>query len=422
MRFFTKASISNNLSFTPEGFLVCANVPIARTGDQIYYAGEVPITPDQNGAITITRSPEAVFDPAAIASFEGKPVTMTHPEGEVTPDTWKEVSIGHTQNIRKGEGIESDALYGDLLIMEKDAIKAVLEHEIREVSCGYDAEYEKTGPGRGKQLNIRGNHVALVERGRCGALCAIHDHKGEKTMKMKGLLQKFPKLQKFVDGLTVVEHRELESALTEDGTLTTDQRVERLEKAVNGLVKFLKDAAFEGEETEEEESEEEKEKKKKAAADKRAKDAEEEKKEEEEATKAKDCAYMQKDAAPAMQEILYRSSILAPDLSRPTMDSVKTMDRKAFNDTCCLLKRRSLDAATRTEDGKKAVEAFTKGADVFTADCAMVDTAFIGASEIMKHKNTSDGVKRTVKDFGGALTVAEINKQNADFWAKKGGA
>lgn len=417
MRFFTKASISNNLSFTPEGFLVCANVPIARTGDQIYYDGEVPITPDQNGAITITRSPEEVFHPAAMASFEGKPATMTHPEDEVTPDTWKEVSIGHTQNIRKGEGLESDALHADLLIMEKDAIKKILEREIREVSCGYDAEYEETAPGRGRQTNIRGNHVALVERGRCGALCAIHDKKGEQPVNF---------IKKFLDALSPEEKKEAKAVLgaTQDGDTTLDQRIDRLEKAVSGLAKIVKDAAFEGKESEEEESEEEKEKKKKAS-DKRAKDAEEEEKEKEE-EKAKDCAakdaaYMAKDAAPVMQEILYRSSILAPDLSRPTMDAVKIMDRKTFNDTCCLIKRKSLDSATRTEDGKKAVEAFTKGADVFTADCAMIDTAFIGASEIMKHKNTSDGVKRTVKDFGGARTVAEINKQNAEFWAPKQG-
>ena len=93
MRFFTTSSISNNLSFTPEGFLVCANVPIARTGDQIYYDGEVPITPDQNGAITITREPTEVFDAAAMSSFEGKPVTMTHPDDTVTPETQEEVPV-----------------------------------------------------------------------------------------------------------------------------------------------------------------------------------------------------------------------------------------------------------------------------------------------------------------------------------------
>src|SRR5512135_1974540 len=111
MRFHTAIELGRNTARTPEGFLLCRNVPIARTGDQIYYAGEIPVTPDQNGAITITREPDQVFDPTAMASFEGKPVVILHPDDYVTPDNWSELAKGHMQNIRQGEGIESDALY-----------------------------------------------------------------------------------------------------------------------------------------------------------------------------------------------------------------------------------------------------------------------------------------------------------------------
>lgn len=54
------------------------------------------------------------------------------------------------------------------------------------MSCGYEAEYLQTGDGKGKQSNIRGNHVALVTKGRAGETCAIHDnHKGVFMSKLK---------------------------------------------------------------------------------------------------------------------------------------------------------------------------------------------------------------------------------------------
>jgi uncharacterized protein len=444
MRFYSTSDISTNISKTPEGFLLCRNVPISRTGEQTYYEGEVPVTAGEGGVIIIERLPEDVFHPEAMASFEGKPVTLRHPEDAVTPDNWRNLSIGHTQNIRKGEGIEGDACYGDILIMDAKAIQLVIDREIREVSCGYDAEYVEVLPGRGRQVNIRGNHVALVEQGRCGSLCAIHDAVKNKDSKkgepaMKGLFKKM------FGSLTADEQKEL-GVTVHDSALTVDQRLDKMEHNIGLILKAIKDAASEGKETEEEEekekkaaadkeTEEEEEKEKKAAADKKAKDeaAEEEEKkgkketedEEKEKEETKDCSYgKSQDSAPVLQDILYRSSILAPELRPLTADALPS--KRSFKDACCLHKRKALDAAFKTEDGRKAVVPFLAGksdVDFFTADCATVDVAFIGASEVMKatsqtrvtHKGTNDMLR-------GAVTPADLNKKNAAFWAdKKGG-
>ncbi len=418
MRFFSTSDISKNLSLTPEGFLVCKNVPIARTGDQVYYEGEVPVTADHNGAITITRDPDEVFDAMAIASFEGKPVTMHHPEGEVNPENWSELSKGHAQNVRQGDGIEGDVLMADIIIMEKDAIKRVMDREIREISCGYDAEYVETAPGRGKQVNIRGNHIALVDRGRCGSLCAIHDSKTKDFTKggseMKGIWKKF------VASLTADEQKELKAATADEG-LTIDQKVDKLSTTMDKVLKAMKDASEEEEKKKKEtEDEEEEEKKKKAAQD--ARDAEEEEKKKE--AESKDCYGKSKDAAPVLQDILYRSSILAPELHPLTADSIKS--KKTFDETCCFHKRKALDASFKTEDGKAAILPFLAGktsVDFFTADCAVCDMAFIGASEIMKQKSTQDRVSHKVSDFfKGGISVKDINAANDKFWNdKKGG-
>ncbi len=426
MLFHTKIDISKNKSLTPEGFLVCRHVPIARTGEQIYYEGEVPITPGSDGVIVITRDPEEVFHPEAIASFEGKPITMHHPEDAVSPENWQILTRGHAQNVMRGEGLENDALYADLLIMEQETIKSVMNDDIREISCGYDAEYEETSPGRGKQHNIRGNHIALVEKGRCGALCAIHDHKSEKSKEGGKTMSKFKEflgaLSKLIkDAEPMADDKDKKETKDEESAVLA--RLDKIENILAELVKSDKEVhASMDKKGKDEESEEAKEKEKKEGE---AEDEESEE-EKEKKKKAEDCYGQSKDAAPVMQEVLYRSSILAPELSRPTMDEVKKYTKKAFDQECCRIKRRSLDAAFNTKDGKAAIEPFWKlpPADFFTADCSAIDVAFIGASEVLKKAGASkDRAKLSAQDFGKAVTPSTINEQNRSFWdgRNKGG-
>lgn len=175
--FYTTQSIGDTQEMTPDGFLLCRNVPIARTGSQLYAAGEIPVEPDKNGLIRIERSEDEVFRPETVASFNGKPVVDEHPpSGKITPDSYRVHSAGVVINPRRGDGYKHDSnfLFADLLIQDKEAIQAVRDGK-REVSAGYDAEYQQISPGHGRQRNIVGNHVALVHKGRCGPLCAIGD-------------------------------------------------------------------------------------------------------------------------------------------------------------------------------------------------------------------------------------------------------
>ena len=163
---------------TPEGFLVCSGVPIARTGDYEYFAseGQSPgIQPDADGRIISRRDPEQVFAPAALASFEGKPVTLGHPPVDaVTPETWREYAVGTVKDVRRGQGDDADKVIADLVISDAAAIAAI-EDGLRELSCGYDVTLEQVEPGIERQTMIRGNHVALVDAGRAGSECAIRD-------------------------------------------------------------------------------------------------------------------------------------------------------------------------------------------------------------------------------------------------------
>lgn len=190
-------TISPNQIETGEGFLICKNVPIARTGTQDYLGSELGLSGgDSSRIIAVIRSPDEVFSEAAMASFEGKPVTNDHPPGLIGPDDVKNYEMGHAQNIRRGTGEWKDFMIADLHIHDRDLIDAI-QNGKREISCGYECDYVKNTDGTYSQKNIRGNHVAVVDRGRAGKRAAILDsdkNKAEKperkAMSKKGLFFK----------------------------------------------------------------------------------------------------------------------------------------------------------------------------------------------------------------------------------------
>ncbi|MCI8440877.1 MAG: DUF2213 domain-containing protein [Oscillospiraceae bacterium] len=162
--------ISEHMTDTPEGYLVCRDVPIARTGDMVYRAGELELEGDPDRLVTVRREEAEVFSPAAIASFEGKDVTAGHPAEMVGPENHAAYTKGHVQNVRR----EGELLVADLLIKDAALISDIRNNIVREVSCGYHCQYVPDGSGY-RQAHIRGNHVAVVSRGRAGREVAIKD-------------------------------------------------------------------------------------------------------------------------------------------------------------------------------------------------------------------------------------------------------
>ncbi len=165
-------TISPNQIETGEGFLICRNVPVARTGDMEYLSCELGFP--GMGIVKVHRSPEEVFSDAALASFEGKPVTDGHPPELVSSETATLYERGHAQNIRRGAEEWDGYVIADLHIHDRSLIQAV-QNGKREISCGYECEYIDNGDGTYSQKNIRGNHIAVVTRGRAGKRAAILD-------------------------------------------------------------------------------------------------------------------------------------------------------------------------------------------------------------------------------------------------------
>lgn len=165
---------------TRDGFLA-VRAKAARAGTYQYLGQEVDPAGTRFNAgdtVTVYRPSDEVFDRASIASFIGKPVTNDHPTVAVTADNWK----SHSRGAVMGAVRDGEYLAFDLTIMDGEAIKAV-DSGKRELSNGYacDLTFEDGVAPDGTryqavQRNIRGNHVALVDKGRAGSECAIRDN------------------------------------------------------------------------------------------------------------------------------------------------------------------------------------------------------------------------------------------------------
>lgn len=175
---FYGSRISEHMTKTPEGYLVCHSVPIARTGKQPYLPNEIGLEGDR--MVTVYRVDDEVFSAQAIASFEGKPVTEDHPPIAVTSENYQMFLKGHAQNVRRGTGDQQDLLLADLIINDQELIRQI-ENGLREISCGYECTYEQGTDGRFYQRQIRGNHIAVVAAGRAGSRVSILDHKPNDT-------------------------------------------------------------------------------------------------------------------------------------------------------------------------------------------------------------------------------------------------
>jgi hypothetical protein len=409
MKFYTTEQIGLTRGLTPEGYLVCHGVAIARTGVMLYAAGEVPVTP-ADGLVRIERDPEEVFADATIASFEGKPLCIDHPPVDVTPENWRQYAAGIVQNVRRGTGIDDDLLVGDILVTDAAAIKAI-QDGTAELSAGYDADYQEIEPGRGRQTNIIANHVALVEKGRCGSRCAIGD-----SMKKLKFVDRLRAAFKARDEKAFEEVvKDAESEETEEEKKKGEEAEEEKKKTSDALTKLVSSldaltsrvAALETRDSkskDEDETEEEK-----------------QKREEEEAKKSED--KKARDTASLVEEVrdsVARAEILAPGLHLPTVDAAA--DPQKTRDAVCGLKRKALAKAFEGKF-KDAVAPFVgQNPDFQKLTCDAVAQAFLGASEVVRQTNnatqtkgTFDGTKAAA---GMAKSIADINAKNSAFWSR----
>ena len=136
MKQLVVTKLSPNKLVTSNGYLICTNAVLARTGKQQYLKSEIYDDSDDDEIIEIDRKPEQVFAEATIASFENVPLTCEHPYENVTPENYKEYMVGYVRDVRRGKYNGQDVLLGTLVVTDPQCIQDIQNGYRTELSCG----------------------------------------------------------------------------------------------------------------------------------------------------------------------------------------------------------------------------------------------------------------------------------------------
>lgn len=165
----------------------CDHFDMGRLGkvDRTQVGGaRVPARLSRTGVLTY-RNPDGsvrrelrlaseIFKADSLKTLEHAPVIdIKDHTGMVTPQTWRNVSLGHVTGVRQ----EGKFIVGDLLVQDQHTLDGIDNSERTEVSLGYRCVLDMTpGVYEGEpydcvQRSIRYNHAALCppNRGRAGS-------------------------------------------------------------------------------------------------------------------------------------------------------------------------------------------------------------------------------------------------------------
>ena len=177
LKILVAEKLSEHRYKTPEGYLICVDSVLARTGKQTYRRNEIFADSEDDRLIEVDRKAEEVFSPETMASFENKPICVEHPDVDVTVDNISEFAVGFVRDIHKGEYEGEPVMLGTLVITDAKTIEEIENGEHTDLSCGYDCDIEDCDSP--EQKHIRGNHIALCEHGRAGIARIVDSVKDE---------------------------------------------------------------------------------------------------------------------------------------------------------------------------------------------------------------------------------------------------
>ena len=167
----TKRLIDSN------GFIEIPDNPLSKVGIYDYLGSEIG-APEPGRMYKVLRPEDELSRLETVQSFKGMPLVNDHTmigDGNTAPeDKGIDGVIGDNVYYRDG------TLFGNLRLYT-NKIKSLVDQGKKDLSLGYYARYENNpGTWRGQaydfvQRFITGNHVALVQDGRCGDSVAVLD-------------------------------------------------------------------------------------------------------------------------------------------------------------------------------------------------------------------------------------------------------
>jgi hypothetical protein len=223
-RAFDFVTLGTQRVIDADGVLTVPGV-IAKAGNvQEYRAHELGLDGDPNRLVKLYRPREEVAKSAT--TFGKKPITNNHPPDKwITPQNWDRFAVGDSD---ASVDMQGDDMVTTLTFRKQKAIDDLASGKVA-LSNGYKFQFDDsrtTTPEGvavdGWMTNIRGNHIALVDRGRGGPGCVVADE--DEPLKGKNMATRITKIGKHSCELELSAADAAEAQNTEIEKMAVDQK------------------------------------------------------------------------------------------------------------------------------------------------------------------------------------------------------
>ena len=161
------------------GFWLIRKNPISKVGVFPYMGRSISDECEPDKVYYVYRSADTLSQSAPTWDNPPKPFINDH---TMLGEGFSKIDDKPVQGVISNPVFENDTLYADISVYSED-LKDKIENGKKELSLGYFCKYRKEkGVYKGQaydyvQEDMVGNHIALVDNGRCGSDVKVFDHK-----------------------------------------------------------------------------------------------------------------------------------------------------------------------------------------------------------------------------------------------------
>jgi len=161
------------------GFWFIPKNPISKVGVFDYLGASISDECEPNKVYKVFRSGETLL--ASVPTWDNPPKPFIN-DHEMLGEGFTEIDDRPVQGVITNPQYEDGVLYADITVYS-ESLKEAIENGKKELSLGYFCKFEKQSgiydgqPYDYVQIDMVGNHIALVDAGRCGSDVKVFDHK-----------------------------------------------------------------------------------------------------------------------------------------------------------------------------------------------------------------------------------------------------
>lgn len=193
------------------GYWFIEHNPISKVGIFDYLGSSISEECEPNKVYKVFRSGDTLL--ASVPTWDNPPKPFIN-DHEMLGEGFSKIDDRPVQGVITNPQYEDGVLYADITVYS-EALKDAIENGKKELSLGYFCKFEKQpGTYEGEnydyvQTNMVGNHIALVDAGRCGSDVKVFDRKC--VMDSFDIINKEEDLKKTEDLASINNEQETET-------------------------------------------------------------------------------------------------------------------------------------------------------------------------------------------------------------------